>query len=113
VVTRGPWLGLLLANQLWSLGGTPEGRPRINQTFVQAALAYTTQTRTTLFMSTESTYDYTARRGTVPLQLGINQLLRIAGVPFQLGGLVRYYVDTPAGGPRWGFQLRLTLVFPK
>ena len=113
VVTRGPWLGLLLANQLWSLGGTPEGRQQINLTFVQAALAYTTQTRTTFFVSTESTYDYTTRRGTVPLQLGINQLLRIGGVPFQLGGLVRYYVDTPAGGPTWGFQLRLTLVFPK
>ncbi len=113
VITRGPWIALLLANQLWSLGNTPEGRAEINQTFVQAALAYTTPTRTTFFASTESTYDYTAHRGTVPLQLGMHQLLRVGGVPFQLGGLARYYVDTPSAGPKWGFQLRLTLVFPK
>ena len=86
---------------------------QVNQTFVQAALAYTTPTRTTLFVSTESTYDYIAHRGAVPLQLGANQLLRVAGVPFQLGGLVRYYVDTPPGGPTWGFQIRLTFVLPK
>jgi hypothetical protein len=77
VVTRGPWIGLLLANQIWTLGDTPQGRAPINQTFVQAALAYTTETRTTLFMSTETTYDYTARQGTVPLQLGVNQLVRV------------------------------------
>jgi hypothetical protein len=63
LVTRGPWLVRLLVNQLWSLDGTPDGRQQINQTFVQAALTYATQTRSTLFMSTESTYDYTAREG--------------------------------------------------
>jgi hypothetical protein len=49
----------------------------------------------------------------VPLQLGGNQLLAVNGQLLQLGGLVRYDAVKPTGGPNWGFQLRLTLVFPK
>lgn len=113
VVMRGPWIGLLLANHVWSLGGVTEDRDRVSQSFLQAALAYTTPTRTTYFVSTESTHNATAGQWTVPLQAGVNQLLRIGGQPIQLGGLVRYYAETPPGGPKWGFQLRLTLVFPK
>jgi hypothetical protein len=26
--------------------------------------------------------------------------------------LMRYFAETPRGGPNWGFQFRLTLVFP-
>jgi hypothetical protein len=112
VVIRGPFLGLLLANQLWSVSPVPEGRARVNQTFIQSAFAYTSPQRTTYFVSTESTYNATIGKWTVPLQLGVNQLIRIGNTPFQLGGLARYYATTPAGGPKWGFQLRLTLVFP-
>lgn len=113
VVTRGPWIGLLLGNYIWSLGGTPDRLDDVNQGFVQAALAYTLPSRTTLFVSTESVYEGNSRQWTVPLQAGVNQLLRIGNQPIQLGGLVRYYAEKPAGGPDWGFQLRLTLVFQR
>lgn len=113
VLTQGRWIGLLLANQLWSLGGTPDTRQPINQSFVQAALTYTTPTRTTLFVSTETTYDYSAHQATVPLQLGVNQLVRLGRVPFQIGGPARYYAETLPGGPKWGFQIRPTFVLPR
>ena len=103
----------MLANQVWAVSGVPDNQLRVNQTFVQSALAYTNAQRTTFFVSTESTYNATVDRWTVPVQLGVNQLLRIGSQPFQVGGLVRYYAETPPGGPKWGFQLRLTLVFPK
>ncbi|WP_376099923.1 transporter [Roseomonas sp. CCTCC AB2023176] len=113
VLTRGPWIGLVLANHIWSLGGTPDDRERVSQSFVQAAIAYTTPQRTTYFVSTESTYNATAGQWTVPIQAGVNQLLRVGTQPIQLGGLVRYYAERPEGGSRWGFQLRLTLVFQR
>lgn len=113
VLVRGPWTALLLGNYIWGAGSPPVGRNSVNQGFVQAALAYTAPTRTTLFVSTESTYEHNTSQWTVPLQLGVNQLLRIGGQPLQLGGLVRYYAEAPQGGPDWGFQIRVTLVFPK
>ncbi len=30
---------------------------------------------------------------------------------FQIGG--RYYADAPTGGPEWGLQTTLTLLFPQ
>lgn len=114
VLVQGPWTGLILGNYLLGIGSPNEGRKDIDQGFVQLALAYTTPARTTLFTSTESSYDNQTRQWTVPLQLGVNQLLRLGdGPPFQLGAVGRYYADKPDGGPTWGFQLRLTLVFPK
>lgn len=113
VLTKGPFLALLLANHVWAVGGVPAERERVNQSYIQSALTYTSPQRTTYFVSTESTYNANSGRWIVPLQLGLNQLLRVGGQPFQLGGLVRYYAETPPGGPKWGFQLRLTLVFPK
>jgi hypothetical protein len=77
------------------------------------ALAYTAPTRTTMFASTESSYNGNNKQWTVPRQVGVTQLLRVGGRPLQLGGLVRYYAEAPQGGPDWGFQIRVTLVFPK
>jgi hypothetical protein len=113
VLVRGPWTGLVLGNYIWGAGSAYDGRDSVNQGFLQLALAYTMPTRTTVFTSTESVYAHNDRQWTVPLQLGVNQLLRIGGQPLQLGGLVRYYAEAPQGGPDWGFQLRVTLVFPK
>jgi hypothetical protein len=48
----------------------------------------------------------------VPINVGVNQLVSIGGQILQVGGLVRYYAETPRGGPNWGFQFRVTLVFP-
>ena len=109
---RGPWTFLMLGLHTWGID-PPADRERVNQSFAQIALAYTAPTRTTYFVSTESTYNFNSDQATVPLQLGVNQLLRLGGMPVQLGGLVRYYVEAPVGGPDWGFRLRMTFVFPR
>jgi hypothetical protein len=72
----------MLANHLWTLGGVPH-----------------------------------LPSGTLQLRLcrsmfGVNQLVSIGGQLLQVGGLMRYYAETPRGGPNWGFQFRMTLVFP-
>jgi hypothetical protein len=136
----GGWLSGILANHLWAIGGVshlPNGtlplldvpnsdiaepgflettpgnrrRERVNATVVQPFLTYTFPTQTTPFPSTETVYDWTARLSIVPISIGVNQLVSFAGQMLQVAGLMRYYAETPGGGPNWGFQLRVTLVF--
>jgi hypothetical protein len=50
--------------------------------------------------------------GAVPLQPGINQLLRFGGMPVQFGGLLTHHAMKPDGGPGWGVQLRTENIPP-
>jgi hypothetical protein len=114
VVVRmaGDWTNFLLVSHLWGVDPPADGRP-LNLTFIQPAIVYTFPSHTSVFMSSETSYNWTTHRWLVPLQLGGNQLLSVNGQLLQLGGLIRYDAVKPAGAANWGFQLRLTLVFPK
>jgi len=141
MLLNGPWTYGLLANHIWSLtdvpsptsgaavlptvtteaeeteemiaeGPTTPGRWRINTTFLQPVVSYTFATQTTVFLSSESTYNWTTRQWTVPINAGVNQLVRLGGQTIQIGGLIRYYAERPTGGPNWGMQFRATWVLP-
>ena len=60
-----------------------------------------------------STYDWTARQWSVPLNQIISQWFRVGKQPMQafVGG--RHYVEGPDGGPEWGLRAGLVLLFPK
>jgi len=50
----------------------------------------------------------------VPINLQVAQVLKIGDQPVQIGGGVRYWAESPAGGPDdWGFRLNFTLLYPK
>jgi hypothetical protein len=51
----------------------------VSQTFLQPFLSYTTKTYTTFGVQTESSYDWTGTRWTVPLIAPVSQVLKIAG----------------------------------
>jgi len=53
----GGWTYGILANQIWSFAGDAERRS-VNATFVQPFIAYTTKTKTTFSLNTESTYNW-------------------------------------------------------
>jgi hypothetical protein len=105
------WTYGALANQIWSYAGW--GDNSVNATFLQPFISRTTKTYTTFSLNTESTYDWTRHQWSVPLNLGIAQLLKIGKQPvqFQIGG--RYYADKPSGGPDWGLRFTVTFLFPK
>jgi hypothetical protein len=65
-----------------------------------------------VFVSSESQYNWTTRQWTVPINVGANQLLKVAGQIIQIGGLARVYAERPTGGPDWGLQFRVTWVLP-
>ena len=112
---QGPWTYGMLANHIWSYADAgDEDRPEVNNTFLQPFLNYTTKKATSFFLNTESNYNWEAEEWSVPINAGVNQLFTVGKQRMQLGGGVRYWVDTPESGPDgWGARLILTFLFPR
>ncbi|WP_339502776.1 transporter [Pseudomonas silesiensis] len=109
------WTYGALANHLWSLEGSPaDGREKINASFLQPFLSYTTSTYTTFGINTESAYDWQAKEWSVPVNLTVTQLLKLGGQPLSLQLGPRYWLDsTENGADGWGFRAAVTLLFPR
>jgi len=106
------WTYGILANHIWKVAG-PNGNPDVNASYMQPFVAYTWPTATTLTLNTESTYDWTGKQWTVPINLMLSQVLKVGDQPvsLQIGG--RYYAESPAQGPTWGLRFNLTFLFPR
>jgi len=105
------WTYGALMNHIWSFAGD-NGRSDVNRTFLQPFLSYTTKTHTTFQLNAESSYDWERGQWTAPVNLGIQQLVKIGQQPvaLQLGG--RYYAEGPDTAPEWGLRFTVTLLFP-
>jgi hypothetical protein len=124
----------ILANHIWGIGkpganglggssilgddgstiAVPPGRsPRVSATYLQPFVSYTFPTQTTLNLSSESTYNWTAGNWTVPIIAGVSQILKVGDQPISVGVFGKYYVVRPVGAPAWGARFVLTLLFPK
>jgi hypothetical protein len=101
----------ILANQLWSVAGDA-GRAAVNSTFLQPFLSYTWSKGTSLTVNTESTYDWTARQWTVPINLSVSQVIKIGRQPLSLSLGGREYAVRPGCGPDWGLRFVVTFLFP-
>ena len=110
-LTLSIWPYGVLANHIWSFAGW--GPQNVNSTYIQPFLSYTTKTYTTPSINTESTYNWQSGQWTVPINVGIQQLVKIGKMPiaFQIG--YRYYAQRPAYGPDWGLRFAVTFLFPK
>ena len=106
------WTYGALANHVWSFAGESD-RAEVNATYLQPFVSYTTKKATTFTLNTESTYDWQDEQWTVPVNLMVQQLVKIGKQPvaLTLGG--RYYADTPDGGPDWGLRFAVIFLFPK
>jgi len=109
----GPWTIGALGNHVESFAGDDD-RDDISATFVQPFVSYVTKSKTTLGLNTEATYDWENREWSVPINLTAVQLLKVGNQMLQVGGGLRYWADSPPGGPEgWGARLQVTLLFPK
>jgi hypothetical protein len=108
------WTYGILANQIWSYAGT-DSRPDVNATYLQPFLTYTNSHYTSFGINTESTYNREAHEWSVPINLFVNQLIKIDKQLISLQAGVRYWADTPdnAGPENWGLRLGATFLFPK
>lgn len=101
----------ILANHIWSYAGWGDGD--VSATFLQPFVSYTTKTYSTFALNTESTYSWSARQWSVPLNAMVQQLVKIGSQPIALQLGYRYYAEGPSGGPDWGLRFAVTFLFPK
>jgi len=109
----GPWTYGALVNHIESVAGDDD-RADISATFLQPFLTYGTPEGITYALNLESTYDWDAEQASVPVNLQVNKVSRIGGQMIQFGGGVRYWADSPEGGPEgWGLRLNFVLLYPR
>jgi hypothetical protein len=101
----------VLANQLWSYAGSSH-RDRVDAAFVQPFFTYTYPNTTTISINTETSYDWTHKTWTVPINVGVSHIYKLGAQRVQLlfGG--RVYAKSP-DGPQTGLRLAATFLFPK
>lgn len=110
------WTFVLLANHLWSITETGDvERADVNQSFVQPAVAYTTDNAWTLSVNSEISINWEAEDGeelTLPINGAVSKLVNFGPLPMsvQLGGGV--YAEAPTGGPEWQLRLGFTVLLP-
>jgi hypothetical protein len=112
VVQSDAWTYGLQGSHIWSISGEV-GRPHISLTSAQPFISYTTRDAWTFGLASEATFDWERKRGTLPVSVSANRLIRAGDRPITVGGAVRYYLDSPDTGPHgWAFRLGVTLAFP-
>jgi hypothetical protein len=107
----GGWTYGLLFNHIWSYAGESD-RNYVSSTFLQPFISYTTKTKTTFGLNTESTYEWHNRQWTVPINFSISQLVKIGKMPVSLALGAKVYAEGPSGGPDWGLRFVVTPLFP-
>lgn len=110
---QGPWTYGGLFNHIWSVAGK-DSRSDINSTFLQPFVSYTTPEAWSFTVNMEATRDWENNSWNLPLAFVVGKVTRVGSQLVQLQGGLRYYLDSPAGGPE-GFGLRFgfTLLLPR
>ena len=109
---EGPWTYGMLVNHIWSFAGE-DSRADVNRTFLQPFVSFTTKTFTSFGLNTESSYDWEGEQWSVPINVFVQQLLKVGNQPLALQLGYRYYADGPSNGPEWGLRFQVSLLFPK
>ena len=107
----GGWTYGLLFNPIWSYAGD-DHRDYVSSTFLQPFISYTTKTKTTFAVNTESTYDWHNSQWTIPINPSISQLVKIGKMPVSLALGAKIYAAGPSGAPDWGIRFVVTPLFP-
>ncbi len=109
---RNGWTYGVLVNHLWSFAGH-DSTPEVNATSVTPFVSHITRRTTSFQVSAGSVYDWRLKQQTLPVEISTTQVLKIGkqDVSFSLGG--RYYIEKATGGPDWGMDFTVSLLFPK
>ena len=80
---------------------------------MQPFMAYNTPTAATFTVSSETTFDWTSDTWSIPVDLKVAQVTKLANQPVSLGGGLRYWAATTDNGPEgFGFRVKMTFLFP-
>ena len=110
--TPSAWTVGLLWNHVWSIAGSGN-RPALNATYLQPFVSKGLGQGITASANLEASYDWEGHHWVVPLNLTASKVMKLGTQLVSFGGGVRYYLESPAGGPSWGLRLTFTLLYPK
>ena len=106
---HGGWTYGVLSNHVWSIAGD-DTRSKVSSTFLQPFSAYTTRSGWTLNANSDSTKNWSTGRWSVPVNIFVTKLVRVAGQTVNMGGGARCWVTAPPGGPQGcGARVNITL----
>lgn len=107
------WTYGALAGQLWDVAGK-SNRADVSSSTFQPFISYTTSDAWTFGLSSESAYNWETEQWSVPINATISKLTSIGDQPVSLSGGVRYWAESPTGGPDGlGVRAQITFLFPK
>ena len=111
---RGLWTIGTLVNHVWSFAGDSD-RNDISNSFVQPFVSYTWPSAWTASIQSETTYNWETEQWSVPVNLAVSKLMKIAGkLPVSLQAGVGYWFESPDAGPEgFRFRLQANFVLPK
>ena len=109
----GPWTVGGLANHTWSFAQDEDNK--INSTFVQPFLTYTTPKAMTYSLNTETTYNWEAEEWAVPINVMVSKMMKFGTQLVSLQGGVKYWAvtDSLRSPEGWGARASMTFIFPK
>jgi hypothetical protein len=118
LIQQGPWTYGILANHIFSIGhdsffNGEDGLTDVSSTFLQPFLSYNLGHGLSVTFNTETTYNWTSRQWTVPINLMVSQIIPIAGHPVSFSLGVRDYATGPQGTPEWGLRAVVTFLLPE
>lgn len=111
LVQEGPWTIGVLANHIWSYAGSGSN---VSSTFLQPFVNYTWPSATSVYLNTESTYDWKGDQWSVPINAGVRQVFKVGDQMMQAGVGVRYWADSPRSGAEdFGARIDFNFLFPR
>lgn len=118
---RGLWTVGVLANQIWSFGGTHEMPPNVagygySVMFIQPFVSYSFWTVWNLSFTSETTCNWLAESGhrwTVPLDIVVSKIVILRKQAMSVGGGVRYFPINAGSSAVWGVRFVVSFLFPR
>jgi len=108
------WTYGALANHIWGVADTRGRTPDLNRTFLQPFLSYTTADAWNFAVNTESSYNWTAREWSVPINWTVAKLTTIGSQRVQFQAGLRYWAVSASDGPDGvGARFAVTFLFPE
>ncbi len=111
------WTVGALVTNIWSFAGD-HSRPAVNQLEFQPQINYNFKSNPDRYLTFAPTITANwkasgSERWTVPLALGIGQLVKFGGQSVNLQASAYYNVVRPADAVNWTFELTVQFLFPK
>lgn len=111
------WVVGALANNVFDVGGDGD-RERINQMLVQPFVNYNFPTHPGRYLTfspivTANWKAETGNKWTIPLGLGIGQIIKVGRLPLNLQASYYNNIETPDFGPDYQVRLQIAALFPK